>query len=91
MNKKDVVEFLQGLPSQVRAELRDYKNPIDLMGILVSSLRIEEKIDKLIKKDFYNLTNDEIKGKLKDMGLDEKTIKELKNKKEMVDKLVELM
>ena len=91
MEKSKIVEFLQGLPSQVRGELRDYKNPIDLMGILVTLIDINEKTDKLLKKDFYNLTNDELKTKLKDMGLDDKSIKELKNKKEMVDKFVELM
>lgn len=91
MEKMKIVEFLQGLPSQVRGEMMDFKNPIDLMGMLVTLIDINEKIDKLLKKDFYNLTNDELKAKLKDMGLDEKSIKELKNKKEMVDKFVELM
>ena len=61
------------------------------MGTFVVLYDINSKIDKLLKKDFYNQTNEEIKSKLKDMGLEDKQIKELKNKKELVDKLVELM
>lgn len=91
MDKVKLVEYLQGIPTEVRGALRDYKNPIDLMGTFVVLYDINSKIDKLLKKDFYNQTNEEIKSKLKDMGLEDKQIKELKNKKELVDKLVELM
>lgn len=61
-------------------------------AFLMFQYRIEQKLNTLIKLDLYKLTNDALKSRLKDdFGVEDEVIKGLKNKKELVDKIVEVM
>lgn len=78
--------------AKIQAYYNNFKNPMEFTAMLTYLYKIDKNIQAMLKKDFYSLTNEALKKKLKeDFGVDEEVIKELKNKKELVDKIIEVM
>ena len=76
----------------LKSEHKMYGSSSEDYAFLMFQYRIEQKLNTLIKLDLYKLTNDALKSRLKDdFGVEDEVIKGLKNKKELVDKIIEVM
>jgi|JTFN01.1.fsa_nt_gb hypothetical protein len=92
---KDRVDEIYELVNEmgkVRDRFGNYKTPADIDGIIYCQLETNSKLDMLIKMGLYNQTVEALKTKLKDeLGVEDEVIKTLKNKKELVSKIMEVM
>mgnify|MGYP003610844748 CR=1 FL=1 len=88
---KDIID-IQNEMGNVRKHFKNFSSPTSMDGCMYLLLEINNKMDNIIKLNLYKETVEVLKKKLEDdFGVDEATIKTLKNKRELINKIVEVM
>ena len=88
--QKDIINNMEKSVN-IQAHYNNFKNPLEFACTLTYLDTLNKKVDVLIKKDFYKSTNDELKKQLEEIGVEKEVIGKLKTKKELVDKIIEVI